>query len=389
MKKTFLVVVCLLAVCILSCSSLPFPNSDWKSEEVTGKNVVVFVPGLFGSALSDAASGERVFQTFGQALWGGSLALNGPSLGISGTRELQAECLLESVSILGLYSADGYGESVRYLQKEFGSNARIIPFYYDWREDDLKGVQKLGTLVRSLRNAGAKRIALVGHSLGGILISFYLRYGQQELTGIKENWDGAKLVDAAVIAGSPFKGTLAAYRDLLQGTKVGLASTPLSALALGSFPSYYQFLPPIEQYPDVYKPENWKTWKMGLYSDTNECSTEHLIARDRFTEKSLKNGLLFNTLLRAKTKSALKKKIPYLAISGTGFKTLIGVKNNKEWETSKEGDGLVTIESALPPEAFKNSLYFTHHVLPLEHRGMFTAKVLQEKVTAFLKAQGF
>ena len=205
----------------------------------------------------------------------------------------------------------------------------------------------------------------------------------------KETWEGAKQVDLAVIAGTPFRGTLAAFRDLLHGTKVGLASKPLSAVALGSFPSYYEFLPPVQTYPELYKIENWQKWKMGLFSNTEDCTLEKLGARKTYTENNIKNGLKFNALLREEYKKPNANPIPYLAIVGTGYKTWSAVKDYSHWETNTEGDGLVTVESALVPTAYKRALRLEQITFNLEHRGMFTEKAVQEKVTAFLNGNGF
>lgn len=207
--------------------------------------VIIFVPGLYGTALADKKTGERVFQTFGQALWGSiPLALSGAELGIPDAREIRPDGLLDQVSVVPLlYSIDAYGDSVDYLQREFGAEARVVAFSYDWRRDNTEAVQALGREVRKQREQGATSVALVGHSLGGILIGFYLRYGEQELGNAVETWEGTKTVDAVVIAGSPFHGAMAAFHDLLNGTSAGYAKTPLGALSLGSFPSYYEFLP--------------------------------------------------------------------------------------------------------------------------------------------------
>jgi len=357
---------------------------------VKGHNVILFVPGLFGSTLVEESSGDLYFQTFGQALWGNTLALNGDKLGIEDAKGLRAGGILESVTIIpGIYSADAYGESVRYLQTTFGQNTIILPFFYDWRDENIKAVQALGKEVRALKTAGAKKIAIVGHSLGGIITSFYLRYGEQELPRIQETWEGTKYVDAVVVAGTPYRGTIAAYRDLLYGTKVGISKSQLNAVTLGSFPSYYHFLPPIEDYPDVFKAENWPKWKMGLFANIENINSESIQARSIYTEKHLKNGLMFNTLLREKLKKPALAKTPFLSLIGRGHSTLAGVKENTQWITSEEGDGLVTVASALPIQAFKEALTLKHLSMPLEHRGMFTEESVQKEVTQFLRENGF
>src|SRR5688500_18663845 len=80
---------------------------------LAGKNVIIFVPGLYGSALVDDSTATRRFLTFSEAIWGHKpLALRGDQLGIAGALSLREDGLLNSVSILPyVYSIDAYGDS--------------------------------------------------------------------------------------------------------------------------------------------------------------------------------------------------------------------------------------------------------------------------------------
>jgi hypothetical protein len=96
-------------------------------------------------------------------------------------------------------------------------------------------------------------------------------------------------------------------------------------------------------------------------------------------------------LLAPATKPA-PKRTPVLAITATGVPTLSGaVLQGDKWifEKREDGDGLVTVASALPPEAFTSTLNVTHISLAMPHRGMFTQRSLQDKVTPFLVEHGF
>lgn len=393
-------------------------NPDWTADAVKGRRVIVFIPGLYGSALAEEGTGDRFFQTFGQALWGKTpLALAGDELKIQGARRLRADGVLDKIKVIPLLiSFDAYGGSFDYLKDEFGDRGTVVPFGYDWRQDDTQAVQALGRQVRSLRAAGAASIVLVGHSLGAVVAAFYLRYGEQGLEGARENWDGAKFVDGAVLAAGPYGGSMAAFHDLLHGTSVGGAETPLAAESLGSFPSFYQFVPQAESgafvnqdfsvvKDGVFQLGNWKRWRAGLFHTAEPLDDPTRQRRESYTEQCFRLGRSFALLMQAPPKAASPRRIPLLVISGTGNPT--GAKalwTGKKWifhddklpddfvkktgSLMEDGDGLVTAASAQLPDAYARSLNVEKVSFPMEHRGVFTRSDVQKKVTDFLTRLG-
>ncbi len=382
---------------LIGCTSQSL-SSKWEPESVKGKKVIVFVPGLYGSALSDE-DGDRVFQTFGQGLWGTiPLAFEGERFGIEGARRLSASGILDRVSIIpGIYSVDGYGGSVEAIR--MGRETQVIPFYYDWRQDCVLAVGKLHQEILKLKEAGVESIALVGHSLGGLLIAYFLRYGSQPAESAQETWEGVNLVDGVVVASSPFRGSLQAFYDLRYGTAVGFAKTPLNALSLGSFATFFQFLPPessaiylgIQKEP-VYALENWKRWKLGLFSNLMGASELQMKEREVFTQKWLKQGPLFSKMLNAKRGKGPSRKIPMLSMIGKGERTLAKARlNGEQWafDQFEDGDGLVTLHSAELPAAYSEHLTVEKKSYPMAHRGVFTLKSIQEEAHQFLLSHGF
>ena len=55
----------------------------------------------------------------------------------------------------------------------------------------------------------------------------------------------------------------------------------------------------------------------------------------------------------------------------------------------EDGDGLVTSSSSNPPKAFYDRLKVERLSFAMPHRGMYTRTEVQEKVTGFLRKQGF
>ena len=58
--------------------------------------------------------------------------------------------------------------------------ARLYVFTYDWRQDNVKTVQKLDELIEQIRldyKDPALRVDVIAHSMGGLVVRYYERYG--------------------------------------------------------------------------------------------------------------------------------------------------------------------------------------------------------------------
>lgn len=372
---------------------------------------ILFVPGLYGSSLVDESESRQFLTLFGALFSGTPLAFNGDRLGIEGAQQLKAGPILDGVSVIPLvYAIDAYGETLAFFKKRFGDRVEITTFTYDWRDEISRSVGKLAQKVEELHQKGLKSILIVGHSLGGIITAYYLRYGGQPVETAVENWAGAERVTAAIVAAAPFKGAITAFDDLLNGTALGPAKRPLAAESLGSFYSFYEFLPSPRWgvYQDdsqrdvgtsVWQVGNWQKWKMGLFSHPALIEEPLLSKRKAYTEEGLKFGAAFTERLHAPTKTAAKKRIPLLNIRGTQYPTYrfmhwAGPTLNDPgaWAlagATTEGDGLVTLTSCEMPAAWTENLNFEDRVMPLKHRGMFTEKPLQDVIATFVEKLGY
>ncbi len=79
--------------------------------------------------------------------------------------------------------------------------------------------------------------------MGGIIISYYLRYGNSPLNSAIEDWKGSFNFKNIILCATPFKGTLIALDELLNGAKLGLNSTLFSKDSVQTFPVAYQLIP--------------------------------------------------------------------------------------------------------------------------------------------------
>jgi pimeloyl-ACP methyl ester carboxylesterase len=394
------------AFALAGCASRPVVLTPEQS-----RSAIVFVPGIYGTALVDS-EGERVFLTLGQALWGSTpLALTDPDLGVQGARTLHVAGLLTGVPIIPwLYSIDGYGEAETYLMRQFGGRNAVMSMPYDWRRDCFKAVEDLDQLIQKLKARGVTRVGLVSHSMGGLITAYYLRYGTQPPEGAVENWEGARQVHAAVLVGVPFGGAIQSFHNLLNGTSLGTAETPLSAESLGTFPSMYELMPAEDMQsainlskqplPDPFRDfALWKKRQWGLlqFPATPAVKTR----REQVLGQYLRRSSAFSKKLRAPAGATPGPRLPGLVIQGIGRPTHAkgqwraqslneeGGWNFGQDELSADGDGVVTLESSKLPSGFDRGLKYAVLLTDSSHTEQLHARAPQEAIAHFLHAHGF
>jgi pimeloyl-ACP methyl ester carboxylesterase len=391
---------------------------------VVKERAIIFIPGYYGSTLKKK-TGERVWLTASEGLWGSStLALDEEGLEISGAMALIEDGLLRKVRVVPLlYTVDVYDSFIEKLEDRFKGKAQIIPFSYDWRQDNLKAVTKLDQLVDELINSGTRSMSMIAYSMGGLITTYYLRYGTQdpEITAEwpTETWKGAQKIDRVVLAGVPFRGSMIRFQDMQLGAKFGLNKTLLTGQAISSFPSAYQLLPFFENskvlskdlrpIPDVmFDPEYWVQHRWGLMRD-NEASPQAVENRKNFTIRELGRAHRFLQWIVRPSREAEGLSIQLLHVWGKGKATLakaILLKDHEEdpdpllFDKSglrkylpevladaifEEGDGSVTVESASLPQALKDRFQgFSSIETNIGHADIFKDKEVQKQVFAFL-----
>ena len=220
--------------------------------------VVVFIPGFKGSSLLDPSTGRRAWITASVALrrrGGYPLAIDQAALAIDGATRLVAEDVLSSLPLLpGMLSYPFYGPWLKLLRAKLAGRAQLVTFAYDWRRDNATTAALLAQRVERLRAEGAPQVHLIAHSMGGLVSSYYLRYGAQPPEKAIETWEGAAKVASLVVAGTPFYGMMRAFRDMIQGSLALRNQALLDPVALSSMPSIYQLLPRLSKYRLLIKP---------------------------------------------------------------------------------------------------------------------------------------
>ena len=168
-----------------------------------------------------------------------------------------------------------------------GLHYTCYQFPYDWRRDVSESAVELARFVEESQNAvrAARNLApftevkidVVAHSMGGLVLRYYLRYGAQPLPAdgsLPElTWEGAKNVAHAIVVGTPSAGSALALEQLTEGLNLHPLFPNYRPSVLGTFPSIYQLLPRtrhgavIDQNGepvDIFQLQTWQRFGWGL-----------------------------------------------------------------------------------------------------------------------------
>ena len=410
---------------------LPGCRSDPALSQLSSgaETVIIVIPGLYGSRLvqdlspaSESTDKRVIWLSLSEALFGRtSLMLPLPGMERGDTRPLREDGLLERIPIVpGIYAVDIYRSLMRSLRESGDGHVSVIPFAYDWRLDVMTAVHGLASLVEEVRRQGAKQTVLVAHSLGGLIASYYLRYGDQDPDAAEETWDGAGKVDRVVMAGVPFQGSMSMFRNIFHGRTVALNRSLLTPTAYASFPVAYYLLPALEEdlllsadlkpVPGLMRdPRMWRHMRWGLMQqDSDTLRDDVREPRARYTESWLQRAGRFIELLHKPPGNHSERTIPLLYISGANSPTLAkavllddpkGGPNRVVFDARgadgadsaltpdvfvEDGDGSVTRTSALLPSAYRTNMSVTSRTYQESHADLVTSRHIQKEIGVFL-----
>ena len=337
------------------------------------RNIVIFIPGLYGSSLRERESGALRWPSMREIV-----LRRRPLVVCPGADDPSAECealvpgpVVGKVPVLPwLYEVDVYAQTLAGLESALGDAASVRSFSYDWRLELSSQAVALDRMVEEERQKG-HRVSLVAHSMGGLIASYYLRYGRQPMAQAREDWSGAAKLDKVVLAGVPYGGSVMSFVDLEVGRKVAGNAQILGAAAYQSFPSTYQLLPDAGDklldggFEPLHAPlldaATWRSHRWGAFKQGDSARAEASLAQAR----------QLKALLRAPSASPPPAALQVLLVQGAGRKTLERVVLHREgaegvvhdrdtWNAAfgkqassrilyRDGDAVVPIDaSALP-----------------------------------------
>jgi hypothetical protein len=284
---------------------------------------------------------------------------------------------------------------IRLLEKNFPDH-QIIPFAYDWRFDLIEVSKELDSVIKKLRESKVKSISAIGHSMGGYLLAYYLRFGTQEADKAQENWSGRASISKTVFMGSPFRGSTAIFKNMVRGVNFYFNKRLLPKETVASIPSSYYLLP--EHHREIFEPHLWAKRNIGLFNQGLHPKTKE--KRLAFTAKYLGRANRFQQLVLSPTQT--KDTGKNLNVIGTGRKThgsyLYAENVNHYAFFTKEvkalgekaaivaeGDVAVTISSATMPDAYTSTTKEIRSTF--EHSLLFCDAKVQTEMIDFLKEE--
>jgi len=128
-------------------------------------------------------------------------------------------------------------------------------FAYDWRRDLSEQAARLHSLILGAEaatqaargNDDPVKVDVVAHSMGGLVLRYYLRYGPQPLpedSSLPElTWEGAERIEHAIIVGTPNAGSALALSQLVNGVRYAPLTPYYRSAVLGTMPAIYMLLP--------------------------------------------------------------------------------------------------------------------------------------------------
>lgn len=216
---------------------------------------VVLVPGIMGSCLL-RPDGTAVWLNLRNALGHYNLSLPF-TLPLSECRDdLVPGPLLGTEAVMPrLFGFTEYADLIEILEsggfraatRRDETRPAYHVFSYDWRRDLVDSARRLHEMLESLAEAAGDpdaRFNLIGHSMGGLVARYYLRYGAAEPDEGAPTWAGARRIQSLILVAVPNGGAVHALEALLYGNRVGLSYTTLAAEVIARMPSAYELLPP-------------------------------------------------------------------------------------------------------------------------------------------------
>jgi pimeloyl-ACP methyl ester carboxylesterase len=281
------------AALLAGCTAIePAADQFYPAHSATLERVpVILIPGLLGSKLIRSSDGVE--------LWPGGtrklLTSNYEDLAFRidpETLEPIDDGLVAGGIFEGAVGKDFYRHIIQDLRVAGGyrliepghpvvqQTARLYVFTYDWRQDIVKTAQKLDELIEQVRrdyNDPALRVDVVAHSMGGLVVRYYERYGTVDVLGgntFTVTGLGLSKLRRIVLVGTPNQGTVTAVHKFLNGYRVGVSALPTEGVA--TMPSTYELFPhPLVDWVvnvrgkplnfDLFDVEFWRRYEWSIF----------------------------------------------------------------------------------------------------------------------------
>lgn len=378
------------------------------------RNPVVVIPGILGTKL-ESVDGTKVWGSFtfgaadadrpeGARLVALPMQLNTPLAQL--TDDVLPTTVLDVVvADVGLFRGIEIGAYVDILRTLAAGQYRdsllgeagvvdygglhytCFQYAYDWRRDVAESAAVLGELIadaqdaarigRGLPDDAPVKVDVVAHSMGGLVLRYYLRYGSQPLPAdgsLPElTWAGAANVEHAILVGTPNAGSVLSFQQLVDGWDLGPLFPNYRSSVLGTMPAIYQLLPRSRharvvdeatgEAIDIFDADEWieRGWGLAdprqdfklqqLLPDVDSEEDRRAIAIDHL-RKSLAQAERLHRALDVKASPPAGTRISLFAADSRSTPAVIAVDERNRLRIIEEtpGDGTVTRDSAVMDE---------------------------------------
>lgn len=370
-------------------------------------STIIFVPGIMGSELHDTRDGHVVWGTFWNGgAWEDTLrdfalpfAIDQPVGEIRDSIQPGGQLLVVHLDVGGhKITARGYPGAFEGLIQsltDHGSHHKpkaisledaaegrdpIIGFGYDWRRDIASEAQRLHELVEAaskerLRRTGNPRVDIVAHSMGTLLVRWYLQYGTAPVPedgSLPElTWAGAEHVERVLLAGAPNLGAASALEILHQGSQAHAMLPTYPPAVVATFPSGFELLPrpwdhrvvwsDDKEPVDLYDVAVWERLRWGAFREDQDTTLQVLLPESTTRSERLDLVRQHMSAVLAHTRSfhqALDRharppeelRIHTFVGDAHGTPAVLSVDRATgamEWIKMEPGDGTATRSSAL------------------------------------------
>jgi pimeloyl-ACP methyl ester carboxylesterase len=289
-QLALLAVSCSVAF-LAGCSAIgPAADQFYPAHSATLERVpVILIPGLLGSRLARD----------GVELWPGGtrklLTSNYEDLALRIDPET-LEPVDDGIVPSGIFDAavgrDFYRRIIHELRVAGGyrlikpghpvvqQTARLYVFTYDWRQDIVKTAARLDELIEKIRSDYRDpqlRVDVIAHSMGGLVVRYYERYGTADVlngNSFAVTGAGGSKLRRVVLLGTPNQGTVTAVHKFLNGYRVGFSALPTEGVA--TMPSTFELFPhPLVDWVvningnplnfDVFDVEFWRRYRWSIF----------------------------------------------------------------------------------------------------------------------------
>ena len=255
-RHTASIAVLLLAAVVTGCATSRLPELAQLAQAPDRHPVpVIIIPGVLGSRLANRDTGVEAWPGTTRKLMTSSyleLALR--------IDPVTLEPLDDGLVATGLFDhaagQDIYRHLVETLLNVGGyrlgtpgkpaapGEARLYALAYDWRQDNIQAVRALDALIEQIRRDYGDpglRVDVIAHSMGGLIVRYYERYGTEDVmdrNAFAVTGAGVSRLRRIVMLSVPNLGSVRMIHAFLTGHRVWLSRLPTEGIA--TMPAMYQ-----------------------------------------------------------------------------------------------------------------------------------------------------